>query len=305
MANGTTRGAPAQQQATAVTSSSNTAKIDLDHLRPTTKFDQLTDALQREIEAVDNQILQQVNLAHEVADALPAIISAGQNLPNDVDYVAQKLDEVEAGLENDAGDIVTLRDSVMRRDEGEAKLCFRMVDKLKVPVQYQTQHTSAAASGGVGGGGIYGGSGLSGWWNHPQTLQRSMRAMNGVGSKSLQLPDDDVDESMKDAPATLVDLCSRRADDMRTKLQSNKDLLSEIEAFVDGLEGKIMAKQHDLEQRSAYGRSRGGGAPEDDKEYQIQLLKYVFGEVERSLYDVADKVGSCRDATMELGMKRA
>jgi nucleoporin p58/p45 len=272
------------------TSTNNTSsgtKIDAEHLRSTTKFDQLNDQLQTEIAALDSFILQQIQMCNEVSDLLPSIVASGSNLPNDVAYVSQKLEEIEVGLENDAEEIVGLRDGVVRKDIAETKVCFRNVDRLKMPAQYQNQYQAPSSAPGASiTGGIYGGSGLSGWWNHPQTLQRSVRGTNG-GSHSLTLPgEEDPDEV--GGPANMIDLIERRTVEMRNTLNTNTELLKEIEDFVESVEMKILQKEREL--------LDGSREPEDP----IAMLKFVFGAVEKSMYDVADKVGATRDGVQEL-----
>jgi nucleoporin p58/p45 len=274
--------------------STSSARIDLDHLRPTTKFDQLTEELQREIVNLDTAILNEINRCNEVSDLLPTIAASGSNIPNDVVYVTQKLEEVETGLENDAEDIQNLKEHTVRKDANEAKVCFREVDRLKMPSQYQASVAGPASSVS---GGVYGGHGLSGWWNHPQTLQRSIRGATGAGSsRALQMPGDEDEDALANGPASIVDFFDRRTEEMRKTVADNKSLLAEIEEFVTSVESKIVVKQREVMGRD--GRASGIQGEED----QIGLLRYVFGEFERSLYEVADKVGGARDGVQELVM---
>ena len=272
---------------TSAINASSSTKIDAEHLRSTTKFDQLNDQLQNEIAALDGFILQQIRICNEVSDVLPSIAASGANLPNDVAYVSQKLEEIEIGLENDAEEIVGLRDGVVKKDIAETKLCFRSVDRLKMPAHYQNQYQAPSAAPGSGiTGGVYGGSGLSGWWNHPQTLQRSVRGTNG-GSHSLILPgEEDPDDA--GGPANMVDLIERRTGEMKTTLKGNTELLKEIEDFVESVELKILQKERDLVDGIR------------ESEDPINMLRFVFGTVEKSMYDVADKVGRARDGVQEL-----
>ncbi|ERF74350.1 hypothetical protein EPUS_02037 [Endocarpon pusillum Z07020] len=282
------------QQTTLGASSSGT-RIDLEHLRPTTKFDHLTEDLQREILNLDTAILNEINRCNEVSNLLPAIAATGSNIPNDVAYVAQKLEEVETGLENDAEEIQDLKENVVKKDANEAKVCFREVDRLKMPAQYQASVTGPAASVS----GVYGGHGLSGWWNHPQTLQRSIRGGSGTGgSRSLQLPGDEDEDAPAGVPTNIVDFFDRKTDEMRKALAENKSLLTEIEEFVMSVENKIVVKQREVTGRD--GRASGLQGEDDP----VNLLRYVFGEFERSLYEVADKVGSARDGVQELFLGR-
>ena len=289
---------PPQQQAanTSVVGGSQT-QIDITHLRSTTKYDQLTPDLQKELEAVDTLIVNQIKLASEVADLLPTVITAGESLPSGVEFVGQKLDELEAGLGNDAEAVVAARDGDVKKNELEAKCVFRAVDRLKMPRQYQ--QVASAQNGTLNGGGIYGGSGLSGWWNNPQTLKGSVRGGHAQGDK-VQLPGEDAEDV--DGPKSLVELFNTRADDMQDMIQSNRQLLGEIEQFVQGLEGKVVGKERELNDRLNYGDRNGAAFSERD--HQLQLLQYVFGEVHRSLYDVADKVGAARDDVAQLTIGR-
>lgn len=287
----------AQPAANASSVAASQTQIDLTHLRSTTKFDQLTPDLQKEIEAVDTLILNQMKLASEVADLLPTVVAAGETLPSGVDFVSQKLEEVEAGLGNDAEAIVGARDGGLKKNELEAKCVFRAVDRLKMPRQYQQIAHSQTEN--LNGSGIYGGSGLSGWWNNPQTLKGSVRGGHAQGDK-VQLPDEDNEEVQ--GPKSLVELFNNRGDDMKRMIQDNRQLLSEIEDFVQGLEGKVVGKERELNDRFNYGDRNGAAISE--REHQMQLLRYVFGEVQRSLYDVADKVGATRDDAAQLTIGR-
>ena len=167
-----------------------------------------------------------------------------------------KLDEVEIGLENDADAIVTGRDGAAKKNEGEAKCVFRSIDRLKVPRQYQVGHKqneSMSISGGV-----YGASGLSGWWNNPQILKASTRGTSGQ-AQTMQLPGEEVDDS---GPKSLVELFNNRTEDMSAMMKSNKELLGEIEDFVAGLEEKVRGKERQLNERINYGGQNGDSVGE-------------------------------------------
>jgi len=276
---------------------SSQAQIDITHLRATTKFDQLTPALQKEIEDVDSMILNQIKLASEVSDLLPTVIAAGKTIPNGVEFVTQKLDEVEAGLGNDAEAIVSARDGNMKKGELEAKCVFRAIDRLKMPRQYQINYTQNES---LSSGGAYGGSGLNGWWNNPQTLKGSVRGGSSRGD-TIQLPGEDAEEAIQ-GPKSLIELFNTRADEMRGSIQSDRQLLGEIENFVQGLEEKVIGKERELNERLSNGD--GIGASFSERDQRIQLLRVVFGEVQRSLYDAADKVGAAREDVAQLALGR-
>jgi nucleoporin p58/p45 len=283
----------AQNQQQSQQQSNNTrAQIDLEHLRPTTKFDHLTPALQSEIESLDTHILSEIHKHNELAGALPSIIDSGKSVPQDYKYVREKFDELSLALENDAADIVDLRDNVVKKDLAEGRLCFKSIDRLKMPSQYQQQssshHTHTHGAGGPQA--VYGGSGLSGWWNNPTV---STRTRHGT-QKNVVSVDDDADVEI--AGGTLVDLLNGRADEMGSMLRERKGLLEEIEGFVGNVEGKILMRERELVDGTV---AEGKG----ERERQIKMLRYVFGEVERSLYEVADRVGESRDGVMDLAEK--
>lgn len=103
------------------------------------------------------------------------------------------------------------------------------------------------------------------------------------------------DADVEVAGGTLVDLLNGRAEEMAEMVRERRELLGEIEGFVGNVEGKILARERDV----LVGSREGGGAGERDR--QINMLRYVFGEVERSLFEVAERVGESRDGLMELG----
>lgn len=267
--------------------------IDLEHLRPTTKYDAAHPDIQRVIESLDNAILNQIELANAIPDLIRKLEDLGQNVPGGLDLVSAKLDHLTSGLENDAEAVVAVRDGTLKKSEGEAKCVFRAVDRLKVPRQYQVGHKQNESING----GVYGGSGLSGWWNNPQALKAATKA--DAKGETMQLPGEEVDEQ---GPKSLVEMFNNRAGEMADLMKSNRELLSEIEDFVGGLEDKVRSKERQLNERINLGAENGQNVGE--KEHQLQLLKYVFGEVDRGMYEVAGKVGAARDDVLELGRSR-
>jgi nucleoporin p58/p45 len=237
--------------------------------------------------------LNEIKFASEVGEVLQKVSEVGKYIPSAIELVNGKLEEVELGLENDAAAIVSLRDGAAKKGEGEAKCTFRSIDRLKVPRQYQVGHKQNESMGG----GVYGSMGLSGWWNNPQILKASSRNTN-TQSQTMQLPGEEVDDS---GPKSLVELFATRTEDITETTKSNKELLSEIEDFVGGLEDKIRGKERELNDRLNYGTQSGKSL--NEKEHQLQLLRYVFGECDRSMYEVAGKVGAIRDDIVGLGIR--
>lgn len=281
-------------QTAQIQSGSNTA-IDLAHVRSTTKFDVLQQALQDEISKVDQAILNQQNHCREVGDLLPKIQESVTHLAPAIEYVSHKMDELESGLENDALAIVNIRDGEVRRDEGEAKCVFRNIDRLKVPRQYQIAGSDLNGQSVLGASGNSN-VGLSGWWNQPQTV----RGARSTAGQSIQLVTDDKDESREAGPKTLVELFDNRTEDFKTVGQRHERLLAEIETFLDGLEDKVITKERELNERLSYSNVDAEVRRQEEKDRMMNQLKFVFGEVQRGLYDTADSIGGVHDGVQEL-----
>lgn len=281
---------------------SSTPQIDIVHIRSTTKWDHLQKLIQDEIVALDNAILNSQKTCDDLGILLASVREEGSQQSPGVDYVTTKLEELEQGLENDAEAIVSFREGENKEDEGEAKCVFRAVDRLKVPRQYQVAEQSSGAAS-VLGTSTMNSTGLSGWWNQPQTL-RGTRSTNGVGGQSVQLVNEDVDDGSSSGPKNLVDLFDARAEGFSKVNEDQKRLLSEIEDFVEGLEDKVITKEREVNERLNYGNANAAERREEEKERQMNQLRFVFGEVQRGLFDVADKVSTTRDGIVELGLLR-
>ncbi|KAK2808712.1 hypothetical protein FQN50_004383 [Emmonsiellopsis sp. PD_5] len=256
-------------------------KIDVSNLVPTTKFESCTDELKKEIETIDTFILNQIRMCNEVSDILPTIASQGVLIPNDVDHVQGKLDTLQEALENDARGIENARNLVVR-DAGEAKLAFRALDTLLLPLQYQ--HTNADR------------------WLSPtqqnQSLPRhSIRSAVG-GRHMLALPEDaEADSSLtvNGGPTNLVDYFSQRTDDMNLVVEGYRKNLKEIEDHLRGVEASLNQQINDLSSRS-----RDGGAPSHAAASRASELAATLGDVESAILGVAGRVGGVREEVQEL-----
>lgn len=295
------------QQNTSVPAPGSTPQIDLAHIRSTTKFDHLQEALRKEIEGLDNAILNQQKECQDLGDILlPQVKADVAQLEPGIDYVSTKLGELELGLENDAEAIIAFMNDELKADEGEAKCVFRNVDRMRVPRQYQIQGSAVDAVAGttsVLGNSTMNGTGLSGWWNQPQTY-RGGRSISGIGGQSVQLVNEDADDGSSSGPKTMIDLFDARAEKFKRVNEEQKQLLTEIENFIDGLEEKVIFKEREINERLSYGDANAAERRAEMKERQMNQLRFVFGEVQRGLYEMADKIGTTREGLMGLGMNR-
>lgn len=282
---------------------SSTPQIDVAHIRNTTKFDHLQAQIQKEITDLDTAIVNQENDCAALATILQSVQNAGQQTAPAIDYVTIKHEELENGLGNDAEAIVSFRDGELRQDEAEVKCVFRTVDRLKVPRQYQVVGSTGEAGASVLGANTVNSSGLSGWWNQPQTL-RGTRSASGFGGQSLQLVSEDVDDGSTTGPKTMIDLFDSRAESFRKVHEHQNRLLAEIEDFVEGLEEKVHLKEREVNERLNYGNANDAERREEERERQLHQLRFVFGEVQRGLFEMADKLSTTRDGVVDLGLLR-
>jgi len=290
-------------QQSALGQPSSTPQIDIVHIRSTTKFDHLQKLIQEEISQLDNAILNSQKTCEDLGNLLASVRAEGSQQAPGVDYVTTKLEELEQGLENDAEAIVSFREGENKQDEAEAKCVFRAVDRLKVPRQYQVAEQSSGSGAVLGASTLMNSTGLSGWWNQPQTL-RGTRSTSGIGGQPVQLVSEDVDDGSSAGPKNLVDLFDARAEGFKEVNQDQKRLLSEIEDFVEGLEEKIITKEREVNERLNYGNANSAERREEEKERQMNQLRFVFGEVQKGLFDAAEKVSTTRDGIVELGLMR-
>ncbi|KAJ5925739.1 hypothetical protein N7454_008378 [Penicillium verhagenii] len=270
------------QQSTATGNVVPGVKVDLTNLLPTTKYESCADELRREIENIDNAILEQIRMCNEVADILPTIEQQATTIPNDVEFVQAKLDTIQHALENDASDIDQLR-GLVARDAAEAQVAFRAIDTLKLPMQYQS----------AGGGG---------WWSvHDQKVQ-DRGSLRSTRKNTLALPDDvEVDpstaNSVNGVPVNLVDYFSQRSDEMGAVLGRYKGNLKEIEDHLHGVELNLNRQIHDfVSSRSRDGL--GSGTPNS----AVNDLAAVLGDVEAGIMGVATRLGGVTEQVQEVSL---
>ncbi|KAI0022471.1 hypothetical protein F4780DRAFT_733048 [Xylariomycetidae sp. FL0641] len=112
-------------------------RIDLSNLKPTTRFNDLQEDLQKQVETIDNFILAQMRHKSEVDSFMPAHGEMLESIPDDVKFVARKYDGARNALESAAQAIESAR-ILVNQDADNARLSFRAVDNLKLPQQYHT-----------------------------------------------------------------------------------------------------------------------------------------------------------------------
>ncbi|KAI5310747.1 hypothetical protein KEM55_002650 [Ascosphaera atra] len=284
---------PAGQTTQQPANASNTVqgvKIDITNLVPTTKFEACSTELQNEIEKIDNMIQNQIKMCNEVSDLLPSIVSQGSPVPTDVEFVENKLETLQEALELDAAGIENSR-QVVERDAAEAKLAFRTIDTLLLPLQYQPTPGER-------------------WWssttNSSGAMPRhSLRSALGARHTLLALPKDaeeDVNEKADDSmPANLVEFFSRRADGMSGVVGTYRGRLSEIEAHLRELEGELTLQLHDAVAKSR-GNNDAAAMGYTPAQGQVAELAGALEDIEGAILTVAGRVGDVKDQVSEASL---
>ena len=121
-------------------------RIDLSNIRGTTRFNDLQEDLQKEIQRMDEVIQAQIQLKNQCDAIMPAHDSQLAGIPVDVDYVQRKLVGVEEVLEEDAKAISQGRQQI-EIDSNRAVISFKTIDNLKLPPQYHNSGLFPSRSG--------------------------------------------------------------------------------------------------------------------------------------------------------------
>ena len=208
-------------------------RIDVSNLRPTTRFTDLYEGLQKEIELLDTFILNQMNLQSECELAMPRIASTFEHMPADVEYCTRKLDAVQRALETDAGAIESAR-GLVKSDADAAKLSFKAIHNLRMPAQFH--HASL--------------------WNAP-----------GASAPTLSTSDDDGGV----ASADLIWYFNKQADEMTKKLSAFKRNIDDVEAHLSGLESQTVAQAQSM--RMSRGKDGSGRSADDQVRELAAVLR--------------------------------
>jgi nucleoporin p58/p45 len=124
-------------------------RIDLSNIRPTTRFNDLHETLQREIETIDNLILQQIHFHDECEQVMPKVVAASSHIPRDVEYCQGQLEAMQHALESDAGAIDDAK-RLVKMDAADAKMCFKAIQNLRMPQQFHHAGLWSPPTGSAG-----------------------------------------------------------------------------------------------------------------------------------------------------------
>ncbi|KAK8211921.1 hypothetical protein HDK77DRAFT_476342 [Phyllosticta capitalensis] len=207
-------------------------RIDLSNIRGSTRFSDLHDDLQREIEKYDQFIQDQIQAHDKCAAFIDGSIKESLSyLPSDVEFVNTKVEAVETALDNDSQAIASLKET-FKLDAENARIAFRVIENLKLPAQYH-----------------YSGS----MWN---PVQQPIKAK----SDTLTDTDDNTD---------LVAYFASQAKDLDKTLETQARLLMEIEQHLRTVESTTMQQ---LQESMARGNVADGVSARESRLRELAQL---------------------------------
>ena len=185
-------------------------RISVNELRPTTRFNDLHEELQKAIEYVDSFILNKMQWKDACELEGEKIDNMCVQLPPDVEYCTKQLDTMQQALENDAESIAFAK-NLVKADAEDAKLSFKVIQNLRLPQQF-----------------------------HQTSLWSTTMAPQ---NPRAGIVDDDPEAGVS---RNLVDYFSKQADSMSKDLSSYKRNIAEVEDYLKGVEANTMQQMHQM-----------------------------------------------------------
>ncbi|KAF2459065.1 hypothetical protein BDY21DRAFT_339668 [Lineolata rhizophorae] len=248
--------------------------IDVSQMRSTTRFNDLHSHLQEQIMQIDSLITAQTQAAAQVSAFLPSHGEALKFLPNDADYLTQRVDAVELALDNDSTAIAHQK-STLTSAARDASRVFRAAENLKLPPQFHYHIAGSIASGSPTAGNS---------------------AAPRVNAPALEGDDDDDDPL---APVDLIPFFSTCADELRERLRVYESQLSEVGAHMSAIEARVLAETEAALLRAG-AQATGADGVEGSKDEQIRVLYAVLRDFEAAILKVAGHVGVAREGVLEV-----
>ncbi|KAI9693521.1 MAG: hypothetical protein M1820_009209 [Bogoriella megaspora] len=257
---------PAQPQAPSTVPG---VRIDLTQMRGTTRFNDLHQEVQTMIEKIDNFIAQQVSFAEQCSQIMPNHSEQLNYIANDSGYVSERADQVELGLDHASRETQTLK-QIISKDGDDAKRAFRVLENLKLPVQFH----------------------YTGMWsaNYPRIGTSGADPTTGVV--------DPTEEATENADLTAY--FEVVVDRMTKVLSEYNQNMKEIEEHLRAVEASAVRKTKEI--MAAKGRATGenGQSGKSVKQEHFAELGGVLAEFENGILNVAARVGENRAKIQEL-----
>lgn len=249
------------------------AKIDLDNLRPTTRFEDCVDQVKQEMETIDKMIQEQEKFAKEIEAFLPKHGEDVASIAPDVLFITDKAEDVEQALANDAQGVDAQRKNV-EKDRKDVERCQRIVTNLSLPQGYQYSGMGASSYGSM------------------------------YGQQRPQPPASSTRDNREESGSYDTDLIGNYFVPLAAELQKTMDAyannLSEIESHMRVIESSAVVQAQQLAQRKA----GVGGGQQNGGDATVRELADILRGFEESILGVASVVGECRDGVNELVLGR-
>lgn len=123
-------------------------RISVNELRPTTRFNDLHEELQKTIEFVDAFVLNKIQWQEQCEASSDRLDDLSTQIPPDVDHLVRSLESVQHALETDA-EAIQQSKILIKSDAQDAKLSFKAINNLKLPQQFHHGHAFAHQSNAI------------------------------------------------------------------------------------------------------------------------------------------------------------
>ncbi|WYZ44901.1 hypothetical protein EsH8_VIII_000217 [Colletotrichum jinshuiense] len=122
-------------------------RVDMSNIKGTTRFNDLEQSIQTEMENCDLMIQRFMAHASEIGGFMAAHGGDLERLTNDVHWLQRKYEGVKTTLDEDIVTLAHLKDLV-KSDADIAKMAFAGADQLKLPAHYHQTWLTRGGSGG-------------------------------------------------------------------------------------------------------------------------------------------------------------
>lgn len=183
---------------------------DLNSIKGTTRINELTPEVQRQIFGLDDIITSKIEKISKIRETYPGHVQNLETVAPDVEYVEKKLSTVALGLENDAASISHLS-KIVEKDQSDGELAFRAIINQALPTPFR--------------------------YGNPSNLSASMAKPTTSGGT-------DNDETTK--PVDLIAYFNARTDDLGKTLETYQSQIREIELHLRTMEAGTYEKTQQL-----------------------------------------------------------
>jgi nucleoporin p58/p45 len=248
-------------------------RIDLSNVKSTTRFNDLTEALQKEIAQIDEAIQKCIKDKEAIDAFLPSHGEQLSMIPTDVSFVTRKSEGAHNALSSDIVAIDQLRELV-KQDAEHARLSFKAIDNLKLPSQYHQ----------------------AGLWSTRGVTQTGAGGAGGAGGTSASTSAAAAADAQSNTD--LISFFSRTADEMEEMMRKFEKNLTEIEVHLHGVQGNMLEQMQRVAASQAKAAGQGSAADE-----RVAELAAVLRDFEESILRVAGVVGGVKEGVTELQLK--